>query len=83
MEDMLLVGFNHNAILCNMKNDCLPPTQSNDEIGPDNRLHRLLQQLQVLLAEFAGHHHVLGEGQASRGSQVRVGVLDLYSSTED
>ena len=68
--------------------DSLTPTQSNDEIGPDDRLYWLLhdreQQLQILLAELAGHQHVLGEGQAGRSSQMRVGVLDLvYSRTED
>ena len=53
--------------------------QGDDEVGPDDWLHRPLQdseqQLEMTLAELAGDQHELGERQAGAGPQV--GVREL------
>ena len=54
-------------------------SQGDDEVGPDDWLHRPLQdgeqQLEMTLTELAGDQHELGEGQAGAGPQV--GVREL------
>ena len=53
--------------------------QGDDEVGPDDWLHRPLQdseqQLEMTLAELAGDQHELGERQAGAGPEV--GVREL------
>ena len=53
--------------------------QGDDEVGPDDWLHRPLQdseqQLEMTLAELAGDQHELGERQAGAGPQVWVREL--------
>ena len=50
--------------------------QCYDQVGSYDGLHRPLQhseqQLEVTLAELAGHQHELGQGEAGAGSEVRV-----------